>query len=898
MGYIPKIPTNKGHCSTIPVPKRSTSQRNYHRCLACVLGHLKLLQKERPVMMFRRGDTIKAMKVICPIVSVNGDNLSQNLLCGKIANTGPTSVRMSRCCLTPFVNCDAVPHKCVRFPTSLERKLTVAALSCLYGQDDPAYRSTNFQQWVTLRLPHPITASEKETLVRKRSSIADQLLSRSLGSHCLINAFHGMDLGPRTSCINTATAADIMHSFESGILNHVISILLHPLPGKDVKAIDNAVETLWCTGGGNRSSFSRFFPRVSFNRGFCSLTLLSSSERVGQLFVVALLMNTTPGRTLFANRFAEDFDERRELRSSSAPNQTKRQRIWESLGQQEVTVRDDSSVSSAVDEESDSSNEHSIVQPQARTIYNLVEQRIILQQLQLLDTVEQMKRILPTQHWQQAKLVLDRFMVKTNLFDKLLLLGQMEDPVGIFGDISLDYLNPADCVEHFPQTSDDVWDWPQHICELLLHSTEHDNAVDISSAREDCTIALDMDQFLELVELMLSFHSFLKYGADMLHSDLDANICAYQTNFERMMTLLTKGLKRMDNSRQFKIQKFVECNHFLMEHLFKGPPASFNTDTGERGLKKWAKLPAATAQNRGDHTFRQQVCQNSHQAYLLGLASTLSPLKDQPEQMTLGSDDNPEPLHAALAIGKKYVYLFKGETWGFFLAKDVNRPNLKESEQVVFPRPLSKWFNHQLGRWYNRQLELDPEYQLAIPIYTELVLPLNVQEHTTRLRAHPNYRGGGPWYDYAMVNYEYEDEFQGCFPARCACFFQLPREVPGEQLRMSLSFQHTQEILALVQESEYQTQSQQQCNSRICEKYTLQSTIGSNSTQRLAKLSCVTHTCFSGGAYAFDADLGTLSCPNDPFTKSQTSTGRNPSFDIVLVKDRRDHWARSFVEVT
>jgi hypothetical protein len=266
--------------------------------------------------------------------------------------------------------------------------------------------------------------------------------------------------------------------------------------------------------------------------------------------------------------------------------------------------------------------------------------------------------------------------------------------------------------------------------------------------------------------------------------------------------------------------------------------------------------------------------------------------------MHLGSDDNPEPLHAAVAIGKKYVYLFKGEMWGFFLAKDLNKSNLQETDQVVFPRPISKWFNQQLGRWYKRQLEIDPEYQLVIPIYTELVLPSNGQQHTIRLRAHPNYRGGGPWYDYVMVNYEYEDEFQGCFPARCACFFQVPREVPGDQLRMSLSFQHTQEILALVQESEYQTESQQQCSSRICEKYTLQSTSTSPSTPRYAKLSCVTHTCFSDGAYAFDADLGRFSGPYDPLTKLPTGTSRHPAFDIVLVKDRRDKWARSFLAVT
>jgi hypothetical protein len=49
----------------------------------------------------------------------------------------------------------------------------------------------------------------------------------------------------------------------------------------------------------------------------------------------------------------------------------------------------------------------------------------------------------------------------------------------------------------------------------------------------------------------------------------------------------------------------------LQEHLFKGPPFAYNTDVGERGLKKWAKAPARTAQNRGDAVFKQQVAQKS-----------------------------------------------------------------------------------------------------------------------------------------------------------------------------------------------------------------------------------------------------------------------------------------------
>ena len=898
LGYLPKLLSKTRGCrDSVPFPKRSTILRNYHRCLAAVLAHLKLMQTMNPVMMFRRGDSIQAMRIICPIVSVNGDNLSQNVLCGKIANTGPSSVRMSRCCLSSYDTCDSVPHKCVRFPTHLEMHLTAAALGCLYGKEDPAYRSSNLDFWSQYRPPPPITNEEKHTLMKKRSILADQLLARSLGSHCLINAFHGMDLGPRSCCINISTAADIMHSFESGILNHVLSILLHPLAESEVVAIDNYVQSLWSSGGGNRSSSSSLFPRVSFNKGFCSLTLLSSSERVGQLFVVALLMNLPAGRSLFANRFSNDFDARREQRSFSAPNQRKRPRADDphpNVLDDTVTSSSGSSDDTAHDNTDDSSERSPHQETyHGRRPYTPTEQHIILHQLKLSETVDQLKNILPAQHLHQTKTVLDRFMVQSKLFDKLVLLGQQQPPIDVFGDTSPDYILPAQSPS--PNAGPLPSQLPQHISELLdSMDNSLDNAVEIHDHREQCTISLVMDQFHELVELMLCFHSFLKYGGKFLGTDLNANIAAYQKNFQRMMTLMTQGLRRSDNTRQFKIQKFVECNHFLAEHLYKGPPACFNTDTGERGLKTWAKKPAVTAQNRGDPTFRKQVAQNYHEAFLLSRAAPSTLDNKQSRENGVFSSDVTLPNNTnVVAYGKSYVYVFQGDTWGFFPAKDAHRTNIRESQQIPFPLPLSKWFNQHLGSWYTGRLEQDAQYKLVIPIFTELWFPSNGDKDGFRLRAHPNYRGGGPWYDCATIDYEYENEFQGSFPVRCACFFQIPGDVPADRLRMSLSFAHSKEILALVQESEYQSESQKNFNSRICSRYTLQSKISTPAGPRHAKLTCITHTCFSGGIYAFDASLGpNHSVPKDPFAKTHLGTG---NFEILVVKDRRSEWATSFL---
>ena len=55
----------------------------------------------------------------------------------------------------------------------------------------------------------------------------------------------------------------------------------------------------------------------------------------------------------------------------------------------------------------------------------------------------------------------------------------------------------------------------------------------------------------------------------------------------------------------------------MKDHLLHGPTVEHNSDTGERGLKQWAKKVALTAQKRGDTTFKEQVAINTINAEIL-----------------------------------------------------------------------------------------------------------------------------------------------------------------------------------------------------------------------------------------------------------------------------------------
>jgi hypothetical protein len=94
----------------------------------------------------------------------------------------------------------------------------------------------------------------------------------------------------------------------------------------------------------------------------------------------------------------------------------------------------------------------------------------------------------------------------------------------------------------------------------------------------------------------------------------------------------------------------------------QGSTIAHNTDVGERGLKKWAKAPARTAQNRGDTVFKQQVAQNNHEAGLLHVVvSEFAPDLLQHHNKNINRRDD-----TVSVSGCSFVFLFRGKVKGLF----------------------------------------------------------------------------------------------------------------------------------------------------------------------------------------------------------------------------------------
>lgn len=844
---------------------RSSNLRDYHRCIAALLSPLKTIQKENPIMLFRRNDTVQPLRILCPVISVLGDNLSQNALCGKVDNKFSSSVRMSRCCLTPFSHCDSIPHKCNRFPTELEHQLSMAALGPTYGHQNASYRSRNFHPWLEfLNQPHGSFSREQLILLRDvRQQIADGILKKSLGSHCLLNAFTGIDFGS-SSCIHTSTAADIMHSLESGLVTAVTQILFQSFTPTMSASIDSLVETLF--GSLHRSSLSHEFPRISFLRGFCSLTLLSSSERVGQLFVLALLLNTQEGSNLLMDRFALDFDRRREQRSSTG---NKRQRFNDEIPQQNVPPDVDNAETEAV----------SILHRSRRLQCTDADVPVLLRRLDL-DFVNRKMHQLPTTHQSQLiNVVKEVVRLKVPVNSRISLSGLLEGEGDIFPPGLMDYQQP-----HVTGTNTEGW--PEHVAGAISLESVPSEEVIIHPEREGLSVSLDKEQLRDLLELMLCFHSFLKYGGSLLVDD--AAVAAYQHSFRRMMGMIKRGLQRDSNTLQWNTQKFLECSHFLQDHLLRGPPVAHSTDTGERGLKTWAKAPAATAQNRGDTIFKHQVAQNYHQTHLLGkvISSYRSTYSGSNRTISVGPS-----VH-----GRVYVFMFlPDDSHGFYHVSHAEKDDPGPCLNELFPQAVKSKFHSIFGRWYARQHRNGSQARLIIPIFTELKIPSAeaAENDFERVRSHPNYRGEGAWYDYVTVSYEYEGQHQGDCPARVASIFQVPEQFPLSELQNvnAVPDSHT-DVMLLVHESKYQTPQQQDHGSKICSRWTLDS---KNNGE--ACIDCISYTCISSVVFAIDlVPSPMVTLPNthqrDPFL-------RNPGekFQILVVGNRKTDWPSKFLQI-
>jgi hypothetical protein len=100
-----------------------------------------------------------------------------------------------------------------------------------------------------------------------------------------------------------ATAVDMMHANESGVIKTFLKVFVGSMPLSVQVQVDTLVEKLFV---GDRQSARSLFSRMNFSGGACSLTMLSSHHWPGMAMAFLMVLLTPEGKLACEKCFQEN----------------------------------------------------------------------------------------------------------------------------------------------------------------------------------------------------------------------------------------------------------------------------------------------------------------------------------------------------------------------------------------------------------------------------------------------------------------------------------------------------------------------------------------------------------------------------------------------------------------
>ena len=907
LGYIPNLKTlHKERSRSTTTNARSISLRDYHQCLFKLLEPFQKLQEEKPSFLFRRGGKIGRFKIIAPLMAVIGDNLSNDNLAQRVSDNSGSSPRFSRRCLCTFLESDNPVHRCHPICSRLVRKLSMGALGVTYGiQDEETTasmqsvidQSQNLANWKNfIDNLEPRSRRKKAVTARKRRSlICDAVLHKVLGSHALINGFHGIDFGPLQNGIERATLTDILHTIEEGLVPMILKVFFGCMSESNRSAIDHYVTETFSTTK-NRSCERGNYPRVTFRQGYTKLTRLGASERLGQLFLLSIILQTEEGKVLLKHRFAEDFDSKR--LQSFARRKKCRAVHHESDDSHHDEERPcdllstaSSPTTSEVHDESDDSvdNEErpydlSAASPSTAEAHDESDDSDDDEERSCdLSTAPPTTSDDPTEgpSWEHIKLYLNSINLRyihEELYPSLpqhhkcLLKNVLKQKMRSFckgattefteGELpNLDYRLPNSnqlAMTHEDDCKDEMAEWlpsDETVGDYWQPKIEYnrDDTDDLDESQK--TIALDMHEFTYLVETIIAFHAFIKNPSCLVEEgDIDNTLRQSCFALALLLRVLVHGVWRGEKSNGWRLRKTVELSHFLRDVYMFGSADGFNSSTGERNLKVWAKQPSKTAQKRSADIHLKQTASRFQESFVfseIAFADKLSCQNSDPSAQHSGNTVV-EPYSINSNVGKFVLHIGTGQIFRF---SDQKRSN-PLVELPLSPTVIS-WFQGK--------------YDGDITIFSEAKIDEDL------CRAHANYRKEGPWFDFVAC--KSGDNF---IPCRLSAIFREGEEQP---------------LMALLhcpkdrKEKSYQFRDER---TQLFSHWSLDSTAVTPATDppcRQAVLKAVEYSELQCRIYCLDVNANLV---GDHFHRTARESTNQACFDILWTE--RCEWQQKFLD--
>ena len=319
LGFIPDLESKSTYENKyIRSQNGSAIPQSYHCFLSFLLEGFAQIQNEGFVTWLRLGDKVKLVRIRPELAFIIGDGKSADMLTSRFGGHRANAPRISRACWTPQGICDDVTLSC-RYITSSDE--LVHDIGPRDQQDSTLPEEVaHLDEYTQPTLGHCFAFSQitpDEVLERDHriqhptkplAEIAQgivknrQALLRSNGFHPIKNAFLArcirFGLDPRN--IWGANPTDLMHAFQSGLLMYATKLAMDKLGNKRRAQLDILVDEIL---GGLRSSAKDTYPRFSFTKGFAKVSMITSDEWVGKLFVLLLVVNTDKGRVILKPMF-------------------------------------------------------------------------------------------------------------------------------------------------------------------------------------------------------------------------------------------------------------------------------------------------------------------------------------------------------------------------------------------------------------------------------------------------------------------------------------------------------------------------------------------------------------------------------------------------------------------
>ena len=296
LGFVPDLETkSSAEAKFVNTRNRGATAQAYHHALGLLLKGVEEVQNKGIVHWLRIGEHKKKVRIRPEVAFVINDGKSADMITTRLPSFHP-SRRVSRSCETLQGESDQVTKECkfVHVNRQLQDLFKKAGMSAKEVQEDPACVKENSDE----RPTHEQATSLVEEAKQK-------LLDRSF--HPVRNAFLArcIRFGLDPQNIWGANPIDLMHAFQSGILMYLVKMVLDNVPPKRRMELDRLVHKLF---HGLRCKERKNYPRMNFSKGFTKLTMLTSDEWAGKLFVILIVLHAEQGKRLFekANTFSKD----------------------------------------------------------------------------------------------------------------------------------------------------------------------------------------------------------------------------------------------------------------------------------------------------------------------------------------------------------------------------------------------------------------------------------------------------------------------------------------------------------------------------------------------------------------------------------------------------------------